>query len=192
MRRLVGIVVGAALTAATARAGEPGGTPDALFFAEAAVAGTLGVGLFAVGGAVGGDAKANEGTTREKAALAVYGVTPFVTGLSVYVIGETAGLRARNRGACLAAATAASFGATAAAAAAGYALTREDKKAGAISAAFYALIPVGFLTAVVYNAVKEPYFAELPGFSLRVEPYTGFARLDSAGVAPVAGVSFSF
>ncbi len=174
-----------ALGAGAASAGEPGGTPDELFFTEAAAAGAVGIAFFVAGYAVGGDPAKNGDTARETASYVVYGAAPLASALTVYVVGETAGHRSANRGA-LALATAGTFYAVmGAAAGAAFALTEEDKDAGALSAAFYSLIPTAFAGAAVYNALKEPYFYELPGYSLRVAPAAGFCRGGESG-EPVA------
>ncbi len=179
-------------TAPAAQGGEPGGTPDALFFSEAALAGTIGVACFVGGYAVGGDPKENAGTTREKASYAVYGLAPFASALTVYVVGENAGMRSANRRGCFLATLGISAGATGAGAALAWALTEEDKDAGALSGALYAIIPAAFLNAVVYNTVKKPYFARIPGFSeVEVKPFFGISR-DTGELTPVWEVAIWF
>jgi len=189
--KLILAAVTAAAWAAPARASEPGGTPDALFFSEAALAGAVGIAFFVGGYAVGGDPKINSGTTREKASYAIYGAAPAASALAVYAVGETAGFRAANRGPCLFATVGASVAVTGGAATLGYFLTKEDKTAGALTAAFYTLVPVAFLNALVYNAVKEPFFADIPGFSkVEVRPTVGVTSL--ADPVIVSGVAISF
>jgi hypothetical protein len=170
----------AALAAGEALAGEPGGTPDALYFSEAAVGGAAAMATFVAGYAVGGDPKTNAGTTRDKLSVAVYGGAPLASALAVFLVGENEGVRADNRGGSLMATVAVSYGASIAAAGVAYALTEDDKRAGAVTAGLYATLPVAFLNAFIYNRVKEPYFAPVPGYSLRVAPYTSIA----AGAGP--------
>lgn len=191
MKVICKIFVMASLAAAGSWAGEPGGTPDALFFTEAAAGGAVGVACFVAGYAVGGDPKKNAGTAREKTSYAVYGAAPVASALTVYVVGETAGLRSRNRAACLFATTGVSVAVTGAAAAAAYLFTPEEKDAGALTAALYSILPTAFLNAVVYNAVKEPYFAPIPGFSFTVTPRAEVVAADGA-VRPGAGIVISF
>jgi len=193
MPKAAATLLSLALAATAARAGEPGGTPDTLFFSEAAVGGAVGVALFVAGYAVGGDPAKNDGTGREKASYAVYGAAPLAAALGVYAVGETAGHPSANRG-VLFLATAGTFcGLTGAAAALGYAVTDENKDAGAVNLAFYAIIPAAFAGAAVYNAVKEPYFYEIPGFSLKVAPSYGLCRAPEGGnVAPALGIEIWF
>lgn len=193
MPKAAATLLSLALAATVARAGEPGGTPDALFFSEAAVGGAVGIALFVAGYAVGGDPTKNNGTAREKASYAVHGAAPLAAALSVYAVGETAGHPSANRG-VLFLATAGTFcGLAGAAAALGYAVTDKNKDAGAVNLAFYAVIPAAFAGAAVYNAVKEPYFYEIPGFSLRVEPTVGVCRGGESGEpTPICGLSVSF
>ncbi len=185
MFKAVAIVVSMACAAAAARAGEPGGTPDALFFSEAAVGGAVGVAFFVAAYAVGGNPKKNEDTTRETASYAVYGAAPFAAALGVYVVGETSGHRSANRGLLLLATAGTFYGLAGAAAGVAYALTEEHKDAGALTAAFYTVIPAGFAAAAAYNAVKEPYFYEIPGYSIKIEPSFGVCRAGESG-EPVA------
>ena len=173
MSKVVATAAVVALSAGAASAGEPGGTPDELFFSEAAAAGAAGIAFFVAGYAVGGDPAKNADTTRETASYAVYAAAPLASALAVYVVGETAGHRSANRG-TLALATAGTFYVViGAAAGAAYALTEEDKDAAALNAAFYAVIPAGFAGAAVYNALKKPYFYEIPGYSMRIAPSFG-------------------
>jgi hypothetical protein len=194
MVRSLAIAASLALATSGAHAGEPGGTPDTLFFGEAAVGGALGVAFFITGYAVGGDPKENEGTRRENASYAVYGAAPLASALGVYIFGETVGQRSANRGTLFLATTGTFYGLTGVAAGAAYALTKEDKEAGALTAAFYAVIPAGFAAAAVYNVVKRPYFYEIPGYSLRIEPSFAVCRTGPRGedVVPLYGVTFSF
>jgi hypothetical protein len=194
MGKAVTIAVGIVLTATAARAGEPGGTPDALFFSEAAAGGAVGVAFFVAGYAVGGDPTENDGTAREKASYAVYGAAPLAAALSVYVVGETSGHRSTNRGALFLATAGTFCGLTGAAAGVAYALTKEHKDAGALTAAFYTAIPAGFAAAAVYNAVKEPYFYEIPGFSLKIEPSFAVCRTGPRRkeITPTWGITVSF
>jgi len=183
MSKVVATVAVMALAAGAASAGEPGGTPDALFFTEAAAAGAVGVAFFVAGYAVGGDPAKNGDTARETASYAVYGAAPLASALAVYVVGETAGHRSANRGA-LALATAGTFYVViGAAAGAAFALTEEDRDAGALNAAFYAVIPTAFAGAAVYNALKKPYFYEIPGYSMKVGPSFGVCRGGESGEA---------
>ena len=193
MVRVVAIITVMALGAGAASAGEPGGTPDELFFTEAAAAGAVGIAFFVAGYAVGGDPAKNGDTARETASYVVYGAAPLASALTVYVVGETAGQRSANRG-VLALATAGTFYAVmGAAAGAAFALTEEDKDAGALTAAFYGLIPTAFAGAAVYNALKKPYFYELPGYSLKIEPSFGVYRGgEDDRPTPVYGLSVSF
>ena len=183
MSKVVATAAVVALSAGAASAGEPGGTPDELFFSEAAAAGAAGIAFFVAGYAVGGDPAKNADTTREKASYAVYGAAPLASALAVYVVGETAGHRSANRG-TFALATAGTFYVViGAAAGAAFALTEEDKDAGALNAAFYAVIPTAFAGAAVYNAVKKPYFYEIPGYSMKVRPSLGVYRGGESGEA---------
>jgi hypothetical protein len=188
------LVLAGAFTAGGALAGEPGGTPDALYFSEAAVGGATAMAFFVSGYGVGGDPKENEGTGREKLSFAVYGAAPLASALSVFIFGEQTGVRTANRGECLLATTAVSYAATAAVAGLAYAATEEDKKSGAITASLYAALPVAFLNAAVYNKVKDPYFAPLPGYSLRIAPYMAIANAPSSSgkPLPVYGLELSF
>jgi hypothetical protein len=193
MLRAIAIIAVTASAASAALAGEPGGTPDELFFSEAAAAGAVGVATFVAGYAVGGDPTKNADTARETASYVVYGAAPLASALAVYVVGETAGHRSANRGA-LAFATAGTFYVVmGAAAGAAFALTEEDKDAGALNAAFYSVIPTAFAGAAVYNALKRPYFYEIPGYSLKIEPSFGVCRSgESDQPTPVYGLSLSF
>lgn len=188
------IIVIVLSVAAAARAGEPGGTPDALFFSEAAVGSAVGVAFFVAGYAVGGDPAENDGTGREKASYAVYAAAPLVGALGVYVVGETSGHRSANRGVLLLATAGTFCGIVGGAGGIAYALTEDDKDAGALNAAFYSIIPAGFAAAAVYNALKKPYFYELPGFSFKLEPSLGVCRAGPRGeeLTPVYGVTLSF
>ncbi len=194
MYKLLASVAIFSFFAAAARGGEPGGTPDALFFSEAALGGTVGVAFFVAGYTVGGDPAENAGTAREKASYAISGAAPVASALTVYFVGENAGLPAANRRSLLLATTAVSYGAAAAAGAVGWALAKEDRGAAAVGAAFYSVIPAAFLNALVYNALKEPYFAEVPGYSLRVTPSFYVCRLGADGeeLTPVWGITVSF
>jgi hypothetical protein len=185
MTKAVTIAVGIAFAVSAVQAGEPGGTPDALFFSEAAVGATVGVAFFVAGYAVGGDPADNTGTSREKASYGVYGATPLAAALGIYFIGENVGQRSANRGVLLLATAGTFCGLIGGAGALGYALTEEDKDAGALNGAFYSIIPAAFAAAAVYNAVKEPYFYEIPGYSLRLEPTVGVCRGGESG-EPVA------
>jgi hypothetical protein len=180
--------------AASAPAGEPGGTPDALFFSEAAVGGAVGVAFFVAGYAVGGDPAENAGTGREKASYGVYAAAPLAASLGIYVVGETAGHRSANRGVALLATAGTFCGIVGGAGGIAYAVTEEDKDAGALTAAFYSIIPAGFVAALVYNAVKKPYFHEIPGFSLEIEPSFGVCRAGPRGeeLTPTWGITVSF
>lgn len=182
------------MAAGPALAGEPGGTPDALFFSEAAVGGATAMAIFVGGYAVGGDPKDNEGTTREKLSFLVYGTAPLASALAVYIMGETGGVPSANRGEGLIATMAVSCAATATVAGVAYAVTEENKKAGALTAGLYAALPAAFLNAAIYNKVKKPYFAPLPGYSLRIEPYAAVAAAPFASgeFVPVYGVEVSF
>ncbi len=194
MLRSLAIAASFALATNAAHAGEPGGTPDTLFFGEAAVGGAVGVAFFIGGYAVGGDPKENEGTSRENASYVVYGATPLVSALGVYLFGETVGQRSANRGVLFLATAGTFYGLTGAAAGAAYALTKEDKEAGALTAAFYAVIPAGFAAAAVYNAVKRPYFYEIPGYSLKIEPSFTVCRTGPClkEITPSWGITVSF
>jgi hypothetical protein len=194
MLRSLATAVSLALATNAAHAGEPGGTPDTLFFGEAAVGGALGVAFFAAGYAVGGDPKENEGTSRENASYVVYGAAPLASALGVYLFGETVGQQSANRGVLFLATASTFYGLTGAAAGAAYALTKEDKEAGALTAAFYATIPAGFAAAAVYNAVKRPYFHEIPGYSSRIEPSFTVCRTGPRGedLTPAWGITVSF
>ncbi|NIT37192.1 MAG: hypothetical protein GTN49_11980 [candidate division Zixibacteria bacterium] len=194
MVKSLAIAASLALATAAARAGEPGGTPDTLFFGEAAVGGALGVAFFVAGYAVGGDPKENEGTSRENASYVVYGAAPLASALGVYLFGETVGQRSANRGVLFLATAGTFYGLTGAAAGTAYALTKEDKEAGALNAAFYAIIPAGFAGAAVYNALKRPYFYEIPGYSIKVGPSFTVCRTGpgEGGPIPIYGVSIHF
>lgn len=194
MPKAATIVVSILCVAAAARAGEPGGTPDALFFSEAAVGSAVGVAFFVAGYAVGGDPAENDGTGREKASYAIYAAAPLVASLGVYVVGETSGHRSANRGVLFLATTATFCGIVGGAGGIAYALTEDDKDAGALNAAFYAVIPAGFAGAAVYNALKKPYFYEIPGFSMKLEPSFGVCRVGPRGeeLTPTWGVTISF
>lgn len=182
-----------ALAAGAASAGEPGGTPGELFFTEAAAAGAVGVAFFVAGYAVGGDPTKNAASSREKASYAVYGAAPLASALTIYVVGETAGHRSANRGALVFATAGTFYALVGVAAAAAFAVTDENKDAGALTAAFYGLIPTAFAGAAVYNALKEPYFYEIPGYSLRIEPSFGVCGGAESGKAtPVYGLSLYF
>ncbi len=188
------IIVVVLSVAAAARAGEPGGTPDPLFFSEAAVGSAVGVAFFVAGYAVGGDPAENDGTGREKASYAVYAAAPLVGALGVYVVGETSGHRSANRGVLLLATAGTFCGIVGGAGAVGYALTEDDKDAGALNAAFYSIIPAGFAVAAVYNVLKKPYFYELPGYSMKLEPSFGVCRAGPRGeeLTPLYGLTLSF
>ena len=194
MAKAATIAVSILCLAAAARAGEPGGTPDALFFSEAAVGGTVGIAFFVAGYAVGGDPVENDGTGREKASYAIYAAAPLAASLGIYVVGETSGHRSANGGVLLLATTATFCGIVGGAGAIGYALTEEDKDAGALNGAFYSIIPAGFVAAAVYNAVKKPYVHEIPGFSLQLEPSFGVCRAGPRGeeLTPVYGLTLLF
>ncbi|HUV87217.1 MAG TPA: hypothetical protein VMX79_08905 [bacterium] len=194
MAKAVTIAVSILCVAATARAGEPGGTPDALFFSEAAVGSAVGIALFVAGYAVGGDPAENDGNGREKASYGVYAAAPLAASLGVYVVGETSGHRSANRGVLLLATAGTFYGIVGGAGGIAYALTKEDKDAGALTAAFYAVIPAGFAAAAVYNALKKPYFYEIPGFSLQLEPSFGVCRAGPRGeeLTPTWGITVSF
>jgi len=183
MSRVVATVAVMALAAGAASAGEPGGTPDELFFSEAAAAGAVGIAFFAAGYAVGGDPAKNADTTRETASYAVYGAAPLASALAVYVVGETAGQRSANRGTLLLATTGVFYAVTGAAAGLAFALTEEDKDAGALNAAFYAVIPTAFAATAAYNAIKEPYFYDIPGYSVTIKPSFGVCRGGESGEA---------
>jgi hypothetical protein len=181
-------------SAAGSWAGEPGGTPDDMFFSEAALAGAAGFAFFVAGYAVGGDPKENEGTGRETASYAVYGAAPLASALGVYVYGENVGHRSANRPQVLLATVGTFYGLVGGAAAVAYALTEEDKDAGALTAAFYAVIPSAFAGAAVYNALKKPYFYEIPGYSMKIEPSFRVCRVGPRreDVTPVYGLTLSF
>ena len=192
MSKVVATAAVVALSAGAASAGEPGGTPDELFFSEAAAAGAAGIAFFVAGYAVGGDPAKNADTTRETASYAVYAAAPLASALAVYVVGETAGHRSANRG-TLALATAGTFYVViGAAAGAAYALTEEDKDAAALNAAFYAVIPAGFAGAAVYNALKKPYFYEIPGYSMRIAPSFGVCGGGNGEAVATCGVEVWF
>jgi hypothetical protein len=194
IRKLIAAVAVLALQASFAGAGEPGGTPDELYFSEAAAAGAVGIAFFAAGYAVGGDPKDNEGGTREKLSYAVYGVAPLASALAVYVVGENVGHPSANRGKVLLATAGTFYAVIGTAAGAAYLLTDEDSDAGALTAAFYTVIPAGFLGAAVYNAVKKPHFYDIPGYSITVEPSMGLCRTsgENGEVVPTWGVTVSF
>jgi len=194
MAKAATIAVSILCLAAAARAGEPGGTPDALFFSEAAVGGAVGIAFFVAGYAVGGDPAENTGTGREKASYGVYAAAPMAASLGMYVAGETSGYRSANRGVLLLATAGAFYGIVGGAGGVAYALTKEDKDAGALTAAFYSIIPAGFAAALVYNAVKKPLFHEIPGFSLQLEPSFGVCRAGPRGeeLTPTWGIAVSF
>jgi hypothetical protein len=194
MSRPLAIAASLALATTAAHAGEPGGTPDTLFFGEAAVGGAVGVAFFVGGYAVGGDPKENEDTRRERASYVVYGAAPLASTLGVYLFGETVGQRSANRGVLFLATAGTFYGLTGAAAGTAWALTKEDKEAGALTAAFYAIIPAGFAAAAVYNAVKRPYFYEIPGYSIKFEPSFGVCRAGARGeeLTPTWGITVSF
>jgi hypothetical protein len=194
MLRPIAIAASLALATTAARAGEPGGTPDTLFFGEAAVGGAVGVAFFVGGYAVGGDPKENEGTSRENASYVVYAAAPLASALGVYLFGETVGQRSANRGVLFLATAGTFYGLTGAAAGAAYALTKEDKEAGALTAAFYAIIPASFAAAAVYNAVKRPYFYEIPAYSIKFEPSFTLCRAGARAekLTPTWGITVSF
>jgi hypothetical protein len=193
MYRVITIMAATALTTGAASAGEPGGTPGELFFTEAAAAGAVGVACFVAGYAVGGDPTKNAASSREKASYAVYGAAPLASALTIYVVGETAGHRSANRGALVFATAGTFYALVGVAAAAAFSLTDENKDAGALTAAFYGLLPTAFAGAAVYNALKEPYFYEIPGYSLKVEPSFGVCGGGAAGPAvPTCGVEVWF
>lgn len=182
-----------ALSAGAASAGEPGGTPDALFFTEAAAAGAVGVAFFAAGYAVGGDPAKNADTTRETASYAVYGAAPLASALGVYLYGENVGHRSANRPPILLATVGTFYGLVGGAAAIGYVFTEEDKEAGALTAAFYAVIPSAFAGVAVYNALKKPHFHKIPGYSYAILPSYGLCRSTEEGkVIPTLGVEVWF
>jgi len=180
--RAITVITVGVFAAGSALAGEPGGTPDALYFSEAAVGGAAAMAFFVAGYAAGGDPRTNEGTTREKLSFAVYGAAPLASAVGVFLLGENEGVRAANRGECLIATAAVSYAVTAAAAGVAYAVTEDNKKSGAVTASLYAALPVAFVNAAIYNKVKDPYFAPLPGYSLRIAPYTTLAVTD--GLSP--------
>jgi hypothetical protein len=194
MTKAVTIAVSILCVAAAARAGEPGGTPDALFFSEAAVGGAVGIAFFVAGYAVGGDPAENDGTSREKASYGAYAGAPLAASLGVYVLGETSGHRSANRGVALLATAGTFCGIVGGAGGIAYALTEDGKDAGALNAAFYSIIPAGFVAALVYNAVKKPYFHEIPGYSLQLGPSFGVCRAGPRGeeLTPVYGLTLSF
>lgn len=194
MAKVVTIAVSILCVAAAARAGEPGGTPDALFFSEAAVGGAVGIAFFVAGYAVGGDPAENDDTGREKASYAVYAAAPLAASLGVYVVGETSGHRSANRGVLLLATAGTFCGIVGGAGGVAYALTKKDKDTGALTAAFYSIIPAGFAAAAVYNALKKPYFYEIPGFSLQLEPSFSVCRAGPRGdeLTPTWGITVSF
>jgi hypothetical protein len=194
MAKAATIAVSILCLAAAARAGEPGGTPDALFFSEAAVGGAVGIAFFVAGYAVGGDPAENDGTGCEKVSYAVYAAAPLAASLGIYVVGETSGHRSANRGVLLLATAGTFYGLVGGAGGIAYALTKEDREAGALTAAFYSIIPAGFAAALVYNAVKKPHFHEIPGFSLHFEPSFGVCRAGPRGekLTPTWGITVSF
>jgi hypothetical protein len=202
MAKAVAIIASVLCAAGAARAGEPGGTPDALFFSEAAVGGAVGIAFFVAGYAVGGDPAGNNGTSREMASYGVYAAAPLAASLGIYVVGEAAGHPSANRGTVLLATAGTFCGIVGGAGGIAYALTegdedgnaKGDKEAGALSAAFYSIIPAGFVAALVYNAVKKPHFEEIPGFSLQLEPSFGVCRAGPRGedLTPTWGITVSF
>jgi hypothetical protein len=194
MAKAATIAVSILCLAAAARAGEPGGTPDALFFSEAAVGGAVGIAFFVAGYAVGGDPAENDGTGREKVSYAIYAAAPLAASLGIYVVGETSGHRSANRGVLLLATAGTFCGIVGGAGGIAYALTEEDRDAGGLTAAFYAVIPAGFAAAAVYNALKKPYFYEIPGYSMKLEPSFGVCRAGPRGeeLTPVYGLTLSF
>ncbi|UCH77873.1 MAG: hypothetical protein JSU81_09120 [Candidatus Coatesbacteria bacterium] len=174
-------------------AGEPGGTPDDMFFSEAALAAAAGIAFFVGGYAVGGDPQKNEGTDRETASYFVYGAAPLASALGIYVYGENVGHRSANRPQVLLATAGTFYGLVGGAAAVAYAVTEEDKDAGALTAAFYAVIPSAFAGAAVYNALKKPYFYEIPGYSAKILPSYGVYRsAEKSKVIPTLGIEVWF
>jgi len=192
LRVFIAAVTGFA-SAAGSWAGEPGGTPDDMFFSEAALAAAAGVAFFVGGYAVGGDPKENEGSGREAASYAVYGAAPLASALGVYLYGENVGHRSANRPPILLATVGTFYGLVGGAAAIGYVFTEEDKEAGALTAAFYAVIPSAFAGVAVYNALKKPHFHKIPGYSYAILPSYGLCRSTEEGkVIPTLGVEVWF